>query len=359
MVWIGGVAGHRDEKTWRVAGSFLAVVALLVLAVSALSAQPPAPKTQPAKIAPPPPPPPDEIVPPAPLNPVEPAIRGVAGAAQVAGTGNGLSAAALVVGGVHFNVWDARPAYDPYIDPEELPGIEQFRDFRRPNPMEAQAYRYVLLHAKRVPASALAKAVRKDLTYTHLKEEPQKYRGAVRHLDGKLKSLTRYDAPQLSWRDGIRYIYEAFIFVGEPAKLHVVVLSEIPAGLEAEGKLGSSVDVSLDAYFFKQYAFEGEDGKKHAAPLFIGRTLSVAAVGPEEVGSGSISQSFLYLGAGSIVALIALVVGLNWLFRRGDQATRYRLNQTRTLEFIQPTEPPAAPKPDEPSHHFPAPEPMA
>src|SRR5262249_28697678 len=62
-------------------------------------------------------------------------------------------------------------------------------------PEEVKAYCLALTTAHATSSEAFANSARRDLTYAHLFEEPEKYRGEVVHYQGRLKRVRQFDAP--------------------------------------------------------------------------------------------------------------------------------------------------------------------
>jgi hypothetical protein len=168
------------------------------------------------------------------------------------------------------------------LDRELLDGIEDKQKVlgHDENRNEAFAYRYTLLYASGVTVEALRKAARKDIAFNELFEQPSKYRGEVVHLEGRLKLLTPLDSDALLRDQGIKKVYEGWIFPEGTTRPMCVVFSELPANVETSAKNDYRVDyaVECDAYFFKIDKYPTEDnGKKkdRLAPLFLGRTVRV------------------------------------------------------------------------------------
>ncbi len=162
-------------------------------------------------------------------------------AAQVIGAGDPAGTASLLLMGQATSIWEvsadvpalSKTAIDqaPVIEREVLGGIEDRAPVRSAdqNYYEARAYDYLLIQARRAAPLALAKLARKDLTFAHLFEEPQRYRGEVVHVEGRLRMLRRFDAPRLAAKQGVSTLYEGWIFeeayLGNP---YCVIVSEIP-----------------------------------------------------------------------------------------------------------------------------------
>jgi len=123
---------------------------------------------------------------------------------------------------------------------------------------------------------ALAKAARKDVTYAKLMQEPTKFRGEPLHIKGRLRRLIKMDAPKPLLNDGIKVLYEGWIFPESEeggANPYCIIFTELPKDVE----LGERVNyrATCDAYFFKIYRYKAGGDKTRDAPLLIGRTFAL------------------------------------------------------------------------------------
>jgi hypothetical protein len=238
-----------------------------------------------------------------------------------------------------FDAPEKRPEEGPesvLAERDKLVGIEDGAPVRGfdENFNEALSYTYLLVWAHNRSPVALARKARADLTYVHLIEESSKYRGALVHVEGRMRRLTRFDAPRLAAKDGVATLYEAWVF-GEhsPSNPFCLIASEIPPGV----KTGEKIDdkVVFDAYFFKRYRYKAGDGWREA-PLLIGCGFELleaeppSAATPTEEFGGMFIPILLVLLAGTVV----LAAALAWWFRRGDRTVHTKLHEFRPSEFI-------------------------
>ncbi len=233
---------------------------------------------------------------------------------------------------------EARPAPEPPAPPRELaPNIvDDLRGRvtdRTPVPPwyennpteEAKAFCQALIAANQTSAQAFANSARHDVTFAHLFEEPEKYRGQVVHFEGRVRRVRRFDPPNEVKGDvfGINNLYEAWIFDPEihGANPVCLVFTQLPRGVPVKEKV--EIPVAFDAYFFKRYRFEAKDGW-HDCPLFIGHTLTVRkAPAPA---SDSVVRSISSFTTSLVVAVLLMFLGtvglavlLSWWYRRGDR----------------------------------------
>lgn len=162
------------------------------------------------------------------------------------------------------------------VDKDLLVGIEDRKPVQSAdqNDKEYRAYCYLVLHASEVLVEALAKAARKDVTYAKLWDNPKDYRGDAIQIAGRLRRLVKMDAPKGLANDGIKTLYEGWIFSEDDgANPYCVIFSELPQGVEVGEK--TFYRVTCDAYFFKRYRYKSVNNETRDAPLLIGRTFAL------------------------------------------------------------------------------------
>jgi len=279
---------------------------------------------------------------------VDDRARAGAAAAEVVAQSDPLGSAALLIMGQATSTWEnlqpppvaAAEGADkaPTIEREMLGGVEDHAPVRSAdeNMYESRAYDYLLIEAHNASAKALAKHARRDLTFTHLWEEPAKYRGQLIHIEGRLRRLQRFDASRFAAKQGIPTLYEGWIF--EDAYLanpYCVVVTEVPASIKPGEKLEHRV--AFDAYFFKRYRSEAGDGKREA-PLLIGHGLIDLPPAPVPADT-SLAEHLVPAFLTVLAATVLLALGLSWWFLRGDRQVRARLSKSRQATFVDPSAP--------------------
>lgn len=238
----------------------------------------------------------------------------------------------------------AHRLYAPAIEARRLDLSPWLIEDKRPvptwqeNASEATAYDYVLSAAQRLPVESLARAARRDLTFAHFFEEPDKHRGEIVHVEGFLKRIRRFEPGRLTRKEGVHDLYEGWLF--QPRLYGAVpmclVFTELPAGLH----VGESLDapVTFDGFFFKRYRYEAA-GKWRDAPLLIGRrpVLTAAPATPVEEGVSNNTQLILVFLA-VLVGTLFFALGLAWWYHRGDRRVRARLTGMHAVDFVDPSE---------------------
>ncbi|HEV8059318.1 MAG TPA: hypothetical protein VGP68_05575 [Gemmataceae bacterium] len=214
------------------------------------------------------------------------------------------------------------------VDRDLLTGVEDNVPVRNAdeNFAETRAYDYLLIHAREFSAADLRSQARSDLTFVHLFEEPAKYRGQLVTLKGRLRRLLRFDPPPLAGKEGVKNLYEGWLYAGGAfTNPFCILASEIGPDLTVGEKIDR--EVTFTGYFLKRYRYKAGDGWRDA-PLLIGRSIEPVAEVAEPVPSlfGSIYLPVLF---GILGAALLLALGLAWRLRLGDKKVRNRLQQLR------------------------------
>jgi hypothetical protein len=207
------------------------------------------------------------------------------------------------------------------------------------DPEEAAAYADTLAAAHRASPAALAQLSRRDVTFAHLFEEPQNYRGQVIHVEGRLRRVRRFDAPKfIEEAHGIKVLYEGWLF--EPdvygANPRCAIFTHLPDGIVVAED--TDYRVAFDGYFFKRYRYKAGDGWRDA-PLFIAPTLTLSpSSSASRISSNPFSAGTLATGfVGLIAATAGLALLLGWWYCRGDRQVRARLSLGNRLTAADPS----------------------
>lgn len=138
-----------------------------------------------------------------------------------------------------------------------------------------------------------AKDGKKPVRYSSvvpLFREPLKVRGDFFYLKGIARRIVpiRVEDADINQRFGITHYYEVFLFPDEVPETPIVVLvPELPQGVQPGSDLGYYVELAVPAFFFNTWSYEkgkNEEGKPihRLAPLLIGglpaRTVSTVFI---------------------------------------------------------------------------------
>jgi hypothetical protein len=242
----------------------------------------------------------------------------------------------------------------PWFEKVESPGPFIYRgnrllDARREGAayQELKAYNYVLAFAKNQSVERLNKYSAKNVTVANLYHEKlhKEYLNDLIHMEGKLVVIrSMKPTEELEEIDGVKELYECWLYASESSKFVDVVVSELPPELKPGEH--QTAWVSFDAYYFKLFHYESEqvkegskDPNKHqwqSAPLFLGKTVEV--IQSRDVQQSAFTSSMLGGILGGLGALIGIAFLITLWFRRGDkqlQATaRRRIEQEASFEDI-------------------------
>jgi hypothetical protein len=239
----------------------------------------------------------------------------------------------------------------PPLDPEWLADVRQ-RD-RKPMPnligrapdeipkayrSFINLYNEALVHAFWTPVDAFAKSARenKHVTFAHMYSQTDRYRGKVIHLEGQLHRVVKYDEVPRGARDrGVLELYEGWIFLPTVKSRPVCVIFPIlPEGLEPADRMNRRV--AFDGYLIYLYRYRSARDRDPDldTPLLIGPTVRLEAEPP--TADRPLASPALIIGFISFVAaVVLLVVGLSWWFRRGDRQVRDHLTRMQAQRTVQ------------------------
>lgn len=208
--------------------------------------------------------------------------------------------------------------------------------------MEEFAYEDALIHAAKFTQMELDEHARRDVLFASLCANPGNYRLELLRFEGFLRRLTRERVSEHMTKQGVNAVYEAWIMpVGEGTPL-CVLFTELPPGLEPQKDvLKDRLDhpVAATGYFFKllkyeQMGLDRNNPGKHkvwAAPVLIGKSLTVLKVEDLADESHSWRMTFLPVIVGGLTALALSIVYLSWRYRRGDRAILEQAREKRNL----------------------------
>jgi hypothetical protein len=258
---------------------------------------------------------------------------------------------ATLQAGEHMKCWDlidtdqVRPFPELFLEPGRI------RDRRGifNGDSEIDDYAKVLVLAHYTSAKAFAQAARHDLTYAHLFNEPERYRGQVVHLEGRLLKLHRFDPPDEARGEGVSDLYEGWIMTDEYGENPAcIVFTDLPRGLKIGGDRRLNIPVGFDGYFYKRYRYKAYDTKKahefRDAPLVIGHSPTGRfGTNAENDGAGAGDATddwgykVMWVFLGVVGSALLGVIGLTYWFRRTDRLIRRRISASRHTGFVLPS----------------------
>ncbi len=204
-------------------------------------------------------------------------------------------------------------------------------------PEEYRLYCLTLNTARAASIEAFANSTLHGVTYAHLFEQPDKYRGEVVSYQGRLKRVRKFDAPD-PLKAEISSIYECGIFDLNRygANPIIAIMTELPPNVPVAEEL--DIPVSARGYFFKLWRYKAGDAWRDA-PLIIGRTVQLAP-GAQWSTTEDVNTSFtrdLVIGTiGLFGATIGLIAILGWWYRRGDKRVQNFVDARRRNAVSEP-----------------------
>lgn len=273
-------------------------------------------------------------------------------AAQLVTARHPITIAAMRIVAKQFVVWD-EPEFAadvaPPLDADLLEGIVDktpMPDLRAKHPDEVRKqdraayllFNQAVLFASQSPPEVFVKSAKEyaDVTFGDLWNQPDKYRGQVVTVEGRLKRLRRKDTPLPLVNEGIKEVYEGWIFGPTRGSIpYCVIIPSLPEGL----KVGEEIDhqVTFHGYFLKKMRYKGTDGV-HDTPLLVGPTLYVAKRAVESPPAAHLSREAILVVVGIIAGVMTLMISVSWWYRRGDQRLRRQLDNLqaeRTMAMLE------------------------
>jgi hypothetical protein len=209
---------------------------------------------------------------------------------------------------------------------------------------EYDAYWRILVQAHYTSEKAFAKAARHDLTYFNLFNEPERYRGQVVRVSGRLIRLVGYPAPDEARAAGAADLYEGWIMTDAFGENPVcVAFTDLPPGLTVDNRRKYNDPVTFAGYFYKRYRYKAGDSKKanefRDAPLLIGHSIGGRFNGPTDGDDDAESwgHNLIWVFVSVVAGTLLGVMGLTFWFRYYDRRIRHRLLASRNREFVPPT----------------------
>ena len=120
------------------------------------------------------------------------------------------------------------PEADDAVTAVELSRLSVFQDHSRD--IEPDPYYYLLDLARRNPTKWMEQHARRDVTWAHLFRNPDKYRGQLIFLRGRLRRLSQEDVGSNDYEFTTRY--EGWLYTDEGGQFpYAVIVSDPPTGM--------------------------------------------------------------------------------------------------------------------------------
>jgi hypothetical protein len=228
-------------------------------------------------------------------------------------------------------------APDAELEGKDIKDRAPFHPWDNKNPEEAHAYWHTVILAHSTSAEIFANSTRRDITFAHLFQEPEKYRGEVVHYEGRMTRVRRFEPPRdIKSAYDLPYYYEGWIF---DAKVHganpmCVIFTELAPGIEVKEKLEKTV--AFDGYFFKTWRYTGGDHER-ISPILIGKRPILKK--PEETAitntTIAFSSEMITALLGMVTLVVTLVISLGVWYRRGDRRIKTRIAEANAPALFE------------------------
>jgi len=214
------------------------------------------------------------------------------------------------------------------IDPDRLKDVkDNTLGIRR---VEKDAYDYLLAQARDAAPGVLEHAALRNVDFTVLMLDADRFRGQPITVDGQLRRLMPFTAA--SNRYSLTDLYEAWIFTSvSGTNPYRIICTNIPAGLPQGMSLDPPPHVRTTGFFFKRYSYAAGEDRFHTAPLLLANSLrwfpAEAASHQTSLPTGFVLAGLLFLG---------IAVGMMaWRISRANRALHDK-HQSRPLADASP-----------------------
>ncbi|MCI0380373.1 MAG: hypothetical protein L0215_22540 [Gemmataceae bacterium] len=190
-----------------------------------------------------------------------------------------------------------------------------------------KSFNDAVIKSFRIPLDAFTKSAQENshVTFAHLWNKPDDYRGKVVALEGRLVRVRRWEATQEAQAEGVKYVYEGWVF-GPTRGSHPywIVFTVLPDGLKESEKMDRYV--TFYGYFLKNVKYKSESGERDT-PLLVGPTV-ILTKAPDTGASSTAFPIEMLFGAVGLIAVVTIgFLILSWYLRRGDRALDRKLKE--------------------------------
>jgi hypothetical protein len=198
------------------------------------------------------------------------------------------------------------------LDPEEADAAKKLfaavSDKARLDVAEMPAYWRLLKWARAQSFDELAKRAQRNVLYTQLWEQPDRYRGQPLRLRLHIKRVVQWEKVA-SNPAGVDHVYEVWGWTEDSKSYpYCAVVSELPPGMQVGDDIAA--EGVFVGYFLKFMTYEAFE-KTRVAPLLLGRLRSLDRPASRTGSSGNDLWYWLAGGALLILVSVRLWMGLS------------------------------------------------
>jgi hypothetical protein len=199
-------------------------------------------------------------------------------------------------------------------DTEEKEALEEeFEAVSDKAPLAAEEmflYWRLLRWARSQSFADMRSHARREVLYTQLWQQPEKYRGQLISLRVHLVRSLEYEVPANP--AGFKQVCEVWAWTDESQSFpYVAVLVERPSALKLGENIGQ--DGNFVGYFLKTMAYTDKQGERRASPLLLGRLQLDQRRAPATSQPSDLVAFWQTMAVGGAVLLLG---GASWYWRR-------------------------------------------
>ncbi len=277
-------------------------------------------------------------------------VRATTAVATLLSAGDGqtrgsLTQALLLRAGEQAQCWVIEdPSRVPPLDWRYLDGIKDGRalprdidkggiiDPKNDEQLEVFAYFDAISKAHRTKLELFEASVRPEVTFAHLHNEPQHYRGQVVRIEGMLRRVRRFDPFLIEKQAGIKDVYEVWLVNDKFSKADTVnpvclICTQLPPGVKVTEEVQGMLPAAFVGYFFKKYRYKAMEAKTdkefRVAPLLIGRLVLPKKTVEADTSWPTMLVPFILL---TLAGTFVVVFLMTWGFRRADRRVLARVD---------------------------------
>ncbi len=200
----------------------------------------------------------------------------------------------------------------------------------------ASLWSQAVINANNTPFEVFAKSAAENshVTFAHLWNSPDLYRGKVITVKGRLVRVRKLEATLAAQAADIPFVYEGWIF-GATKRSHpfCVLFPVLPDGLEVAESMDR--EVVFHGYFIKKMKYRaGDNAKFLETPVLIGPSVLPATEAAPTTLTSTVSMIAITWVFVLIAGAALCLVLVGWYLRRGDQAWKTRLDRLRAQRSV-------------------------
>lgn len=219
----------------------------------------------------------------------------------------------------------------PLPPPDPSPELQGILDKKPLTLRDSAGYALLLKRAREVPSAELARQSRREVLFSQLIDDPERYRGLPIHLDGTILRVLKNDGIDPKFTPtGV--LYEAYLVTPDSQRYPSILIFEDPPATIPVGD-NLTERVSFEGYFLKLKQYEAGDGVLRVAPMLVGRIGHASA---PSVAANASNTRLLWTLSPLLVLFCYAVVRWAFHMRRVLAPSRSSTAKPSPVEEIDP-----------------------